>query len=466
MAPLLPTVNPTADLDLDSPASFPLGANSPVGLVVPSPGTVTSTPPVFCALLLGAREADLEQQVLRVHNTLMEELARIEPRFPLQVIVSRCIDVYMHVLFGTLPLVHEPTLRAYASLQKPSLRDDVSQLRLYTLITALCAATARLLSGPSDPNGSLLGPVFLHASRQMLQIYHDYDTSHPNSSSLVARQFQAAALHTEGKRYASGILFGEAFRIAELMHLHDERSYENLDDPVEAKLRRNAFWMLLAHARFANIVEGYSFLAHAGYLDSTITARLSDDARIPLMDATVDATASTLEEQLFVGYSLYQSLWQKASDILLDLHCMLRFQDKTDDCPLPITETQRNRLACTYVDFLGALDSLPAFLHNPSSVEADSESQTAIQRRLFWVQRTNLFVTYHSLRIILLKHFWRLGLADVIGMSSDKAMLFLRITEIAHDLVTFVAGSPFEALHANGETCVSNLLFFSLSRLT
>ena len=83
---------------------------------------------------------------------------------------------------------------------------------------------------------------------------------------------------------------------------------------------------------------------------------------------------------------------------------------------------------------------------------------TQCQRQNFRVQRANLLVTYHCLRMVLLQRFIDLGLASLLGLRDEGAMLALRKTEIAHDLINVITSVSFDSLRANGEACVSDYL--------
>jgi hypothetical protein len=156
-----------------------------------------------------------------------------------------------------------------------------------------------------------------------------------------------------------------------------------------------------------------------------------------------------------VAFNLFEKLWVKASDILTDLECFIRLEQRGAFTIATLLESHRDYFLEPYSAFLGVLDQLPAFLHSPDLVELPDSAVTAIERRNFWIQRTNLFVHYHCLRMLILNRFAQHGLATLIGVQSTDTMIALRKTEIAYDMNAFVTSAPFDSLWVNGEACVS-----------
>ena len=368
--------------------------------------------------------------------------------------------------------MHEPSLRSNAALQAPLIgvgaamsssiggfntsfenMEDLARLRSYTLTTALCAGAAFLLPPEIVANGSLFGHHFLRASREMLKLYHDFDIEHPNASSLVIRMFQAGALHTSGKIRVAWQVFGEAVRLAEQLHLYDERSFEGLDR-IEARMRRITFWQLYIMDKYSAMFEGRPMMLNEISLNRLLTTKLQDESDVRLIDPRVRNETPEFDEQILAGFYTCQQLWATACDVLLDLQTLSRLCRRADSA-LMFVEAQRVDLTGTYLHFLSVLDDLPSFLQSPESVRSVDETTMVYQRRHFWVQRTNLLVTYHCIRMILLQRFTELGLASLLGLSVEGAMLNMRKTEIAHDLINVITSVPFDSLRANGEACVS-----------
>lgn len=97
--------------------------------------------------------------------------------------------------------------------------------------------------------------AFLQISREVLECYYDFDVTYPNASSLVIRICRASALHTDGSTLLAWQALDEALRLAEQMRLYDEHSFDILD-PLEAHLRRMAFWQLYILDKYAALIEG------------------------------------------------------------------------------------------------------------------------------------------------------------------------------------------------------------------
>jgi hypothetical protein len=372
----------------------------------------------------------------------------VDKNHSLETIVARCVDVYMENVFCIHPIVHERSIRAIMNLQTLVIQDGVADslhsLRSYALVTALCAANTYLLSPPKDVDGSLVGPVLLQASYDTLSIYHDLDLKQPESSSLVIRMFQAAALHSDGKHELAWHLFGEALRLADQMRLYDERSFDSLD-PLEGRLCRTAFWTLNAYAQYHHILEEHSLVPYTWDRNRTVGITLDYES------------AETFEEQLFAGFFAFHRLWEGASSLLLDLESYARLRRETAN-ELALLELQQNGFTRSYVQFLSVLDHLPTFINNPDAlVNTENPKTTACQRRQFWIQRTNLFITYHCLRMTLVARFSQLGLGVLIGIQDTEPMLALRKTEIAHDMIFLITSVPLDILRVNGETCIAKI---------
>ena len=216
---------------------------------------------------------DINVNIQALHHDLVTCLGSCMPNFTLEQIVTKIFDIYMQSSFPLSPLLHEPSIRSNLALVAPLVRgraasssttggvdsfsanrEHLAKLRLYTLILAVCASTAFLLPPESVHDVALVGHVFLHTSRELLKLYQDLDIERPNSSSLVIRMFQASSLHTDGKICVAWQVLGEALRLAEQMHLYEECSFEGLD-PVEARLRRVAFWQLFIMDKHSALLE-------------------------------------------------------------------------------------------------------------------------------------------------------------------------------------------------------------------
>ncbi|KAL2820609.1 hypothetical protein BJX63DRAFT_279210 [Aspergillus granulosus] len=435
--------------------------------------------------IVSSRAADLNAKIEDIHQDLLNAVEAVDSHWSLDETVRRCVNVFMEAIFGTRPIVSEARIRANCCLKPPRLSDslsvlgfstqsitssatphDLEEIRSYTLVTALCAATAYLLSTKDDPNGAAVGPIFLHASREMLHLYEHLDVECPDSSSLVIRMFQAGALHTNSKLRLSWHLFGAALRLGEQMQLQDPRSLQRLD-PLEARLRVMAFRILRISARYHRILE-YHPLSVCDPPWSSLTYP-DDGVETPLMMSPSPlGTRPEYESQLLVAFNLYEKMWIAASDILTDLDCLVRLDRSGTSVVSTLIESHQNHFLNPYSAFLGLLDDLPLFLHSPDSVKDAMDSGATvseIQWRQFWVQRVNLIVSYNCLRMLILNRFAQYGLTTMIGVQNTDTMIALRKTEIAHDMNVFVKDAPIDSLLVNGEACVAKIRYMGATLL-
>ncbi|CEO60087.1 hypothetical protein PMG11_04730 [Penicillium brasilianum] len=432
---------------------------------------------------LSSGATDLNHKIENIHQDLVRSISGIPDSYwSLDAIVERCALIYMDVLFGIRPVVSEARIRANICLKPPRLGanlgvlscssrplissakpEDLEEIRSYTLVTALCAATAYMLSTENDPKGAVVGPIFLRASHEMLHIYEDLDVEYPDSTSLIIRAFQAGALHTDGKLRLSWHLFSAALRLGEQMQLQDPRSFQGLD-PLEARLRVMTFRIIRISARYHRMLENHPL----GICDPAWSA-------LPYLDAGPETTLMVnpsprnfpqgYESQLLIAFNLFEELWVAASDILTDLECFVRLGLRGAPIIATLAESLQNHFLDPYSSFIGLLDHLPPFLHSPDSVKHPDQAITEIMRRQFWVQRANLFVSYHCLRMLILNRFAQHGLATMIGVQSTKTMIALRKTEIAHDMNVFVINVPIDSLLVNGEACVTKIRYMGATLL-
>ncbi|KAJ6032504.1 hypothetical protein N7540_003236 [Penicillium herquei] len=423
---------------------------------------------------------DINEKIETIHQNLVRSIEAIDVKdssWSLDATVRKCVDIYMNVIFGIRPIVSEARIRSNLCLKPPHLTAklsalsfpsramispdtlvDLEEIRSYTLVCALCAATAYLLSGRDDPPGAVVGPIFLHASREMLHLYEPLDVECPDSSSLVIRMFQAGALHTDGRLHLSWHLFGAALRLGEQMQLEDPRSLQGVD-PLEARLRVMAFRTIRISARYHRTLENHPLSICDPPWSSLASS--DDDSEIPMMMMMSSSPwdkPPEYESQLLVAFKLFEKIWVTASEILTDLDCFVQLDRRNKSILPTLIESHQNHFLEPYSTFLGLLDDLPVFLHSPESIMQVGnldKTVTEIQYRQFWVQRANLFVNYHCLRMLILNRFAQYGLTMMIGVQKTDTMIALRKTEIAHDMNVFVTNAPIDSLLVNGEACVS-----------
>lgn len=391
---------------------------------------------------------------------------------PLEVITNRCITLYIEHLFPVAPIIHEHSMRSFApllelrfefessSLQLSSARyrEKLSHIRNWTLLTALCAATAFLLPSSLFPERDLLGQHFLRASRDMLRNYQDIDIEQPEYSSLAVRYYHSNALHAVGKTMVSWHVLGEAVRLSQEMRLYDEQSYRDID-PLEAHLRRSIFWQIYTADKSAAILNDCPVALHEICLGIPLTVSYPGPPDQYLRPTLLSASAGYTESHVVTGFNLCQDLWARASGLLVKLDALMILQHSIESPT--VSEHFREIVARDHLQFISTLDNLRSDVTPVTPATVESECAATQIDRAKDVQRTNLLVTFHCLRLVILQKFVKNGLSSLLGISEDPLALALRKTEIASDMIRTLSESPFESLQINGEPCVSQPTSFS-----
>ncbi|RSL82987.1 hypothetical protein CEP52_016834 [Fusarium oligoseptatum] len=380
-----------------------------------------------------------------IHETLTSAIENLG--LPLEQTVRQCLCLYME---------HPHFLACYLmTLSGQGLASTICAL--FTLVTSACANICSKIPTSVFTPDSKLVHHFLAASRGMLMCYEDQDVAHPDSSSLSIRVFQAVALHSLGKIRLSWYVLGHALRLALVMRLFDKASYSHLDQ-VEAQLRKNAFWILYVSDKSASVLNNVPTTLHDAHLDGSlltvVSADQDEDQPCLLEDAEEPLYKAPYESQIHIGFRLSQRLWSLAADLLHDIRILSRLNSKTSSISGPPSiDSFQQGIIQSYMAFCSVLDAMPPWLCDPGShtVQDAEQSITNFRRRTFWIQRANLLVTFHCLRLVLLREASAQGFSAILGVTNDPDMLALRNTEISHELIAIVTCTPFEALQANGE---------------
>lgn len=395
--------------------------------------------------------------------------------------VYEYLDNFMLSNFPSLPMIHPYTLKKNVRLLLPSSRhlfehaatntESVAEterrgadMRAFTLLTAVCAtASCRSRRISTDLRMDATLAPFLSASRHMLACFEDWDISHADSSSLLIRTCHSAALHHLGQTRQSWYILGDALRLAIDMRLYDESSYQNLS-PLETKLRKNNFISLSMSDKSASVLNNRPTIFYEICLNESVTTPTILEDEFSLLVPGDSRYDQPYEKQLHAGFYLSYRLWTMATDILLDMKTLSRLY-KRSGCDVPTQDPVQMGIMHSYMDFCGILDTLPPWLRGPDCHTAGNEAATDYQRRTFWHQRANIVITFHCLRLILLRRAMEKGLCMLLGLTNNPDMLALRKIEIASDLAAAAASTPFEALHANGEPLVEKLRQVGVSLL-
>ncbi|KAK9311387.1 hypothetical protein V1524DRAFT_442605 [Lipomyces starkeyi] len=420
----------------------------------------------------------------------------LKPAVNLDVIARKCFDVFFEYLFPLTPIVHEPSLwrgldffiarehvgtsssisqRWTSYLRRGSVKEDtldsasslnypeVSPESTFTLITAICAEAAFLLPKEIFPEGYLVADAFLHASRNCLDSYLEADLEHPNANSIAIRYFHSNCLHAAGKPKFSWHIFGEATRLAQIMQLHDESSNDGLL-PVEAELRRRAFWIVYIGDKSAAILNSRPINIHNYSFESGITtaypASIEYD-QSPLSPAGHQSAPDTAQHFSFiVGFNANIRLWQAAAELLLEMRLLPDQRMRRAIAHGPVSNEEVSIISRLYIRFITCFDDLPPYL-NPEHLSSPSGRQTRAKQLL--IQIANLQVSYHSLRMIIAQKFDELNWLFPGVEQTD--MLLLRRTEIARDMIRVIKEAPFWSLQVNGEPCVEKIRLIGTSLL-
>lgn len=422
---------------------------------------------------VGNQHGSIVAQIQAVHDELLLSLGSYAPELSLDNIVSSCINIFMRDVFPNSFMVDENQIRSNIPLQAPlvaeniltfsssaglthhlpSVVDLLPKLRLYALTTAICASASYMLSLDMATKTGELGAIFLRASRQTLELYQHLDLANPDSASVVVRTLIAAALHTESKFHLAAQVQLEAVELARRMCFYKESSLAGLH-PTEAQIRRNLFWQIYVTDKYAALVEGRPMVLHELCLGEPFTVKMQLDSTVRLMTVEFGLETSQIEEHLYSGLLLYQRLWYAATEIALDLQILLRQHKRKDNAKI-LEQAQDSNIMSSYLDFISVVDSLLPLSEHFERTVPEKERATNVSWRQFSVQRTNILVSYHCLKMILLQRFVDVGIGSLLGLGDTDVMLGLRKTDIAHDLITVITTVPFESLKANGERCVS-----------
>ncbi|KAJ4247427.1 hypothetical protein NW762_013102 [Fusarium torreyae] len=168
--------------------------------------------------------------------------------------------------------VHEPSVRhildrALGNLSSSNSLTDQN----FTLITAVCAKVCCFVPSELFSLGASLADTFLEASRNCFSTYAEADLENPCAESITIRYLHSNCLHTRARRSTlSWHIFGEAVRLAQRMRLHDESLYTSLT-PVEALLRRCAFWQLYAGDKSLAVLRSMPIVIYDHMFEDGIT---------------------------------------------------------------------------------------------------------------------------------------------------------------------------------------------------
>ncbi|KAH6606154.1 hypothetical protein Trco_005307 [Trichoderma cornu-damae] len=421
----------------------------------------------------------------------------------LERVSKRCIDLFFDYLYPLTPLVYETALRdvlAYIFSQplpgvnqpsplaqltpdpttgtgtgtaepwpgfgQPSCSRTVGS-RLapwadstFTLVTAVCAEAAFMLPKDIFPEGESVSEIFLEASRDCLHQHLEADLENPTANSIAIRYFHSNCLHAAGKPKYSWHIFGEAIRLAQVMHLHDEASLEGLV-PIEAEFRRRCFWILYLGDKSAAILNNRPITIHKYCFDTGITTLYPSG-----IEDEFAKTASEPPRNSFIsGFNANVRLWQSAADLLLEIRVLqdqVTHHFRGNMPPHPsLSLADRQHLDSLFVRFITCLDDLPPYLQSCTlAMAAMAEGSGSAESKQYVIQCTNLQVTFHCLRMVITQKF-----EDLSYFAPGVEQADLRKSEIVRDMLRVMNEAPFWGLQANGEPNVEKIRLIGASLL-
>lgn len=414
------------------------------------------------------------QSALQRWHGLSRELAFITN--DLEQFVVRCFDLFFEYLYPLTPLVHEPSLRdslSYLTNEFPAANNSSTSCGLveawpdatFTLVTAVCAEAAFLLPKELFPEGQSVGDIFLNTSRNCLNHYLEADLENPNANSITIRYFHSNCLHAAGKPKYSWHIFGEATRLAQVMNLHQETSLEGLL-PIEAELRRRAFWIVYMGDKSAAILNNRPITIHKFSFELGITTEYPtgiEDEHSILSPGSAATAPDMTRKTCIEGFNANLRLWQNASDLLLEMR-LLQDREQQDVSlsghrPL-LTGEERSHLDALYIRFITCLDDLPPYLqsYNFAALAGDAEETTLANQ--FLIQCANLQASVRCLRMVITQKLEGLSYYAPGVEHAD-----LRRTEIVQDMLRVIHEAPFWSLQVNGEPYVEKIRLIGASLL-
>ncbi|KAH7143721.1 hypothetical protein EDB81DRAFT_503133 [Dactylonectria macrodidyma] len=235
-------------------------------------------------------------------------------------------------------------------------------------------------------------------------------------------------------------------------------------DPIEAKLCRNAFWYLYSADRAASLLNGRILPLGEFRLQGPCTTVFCQSEAPSLLDQRQAENHGRLEELLQAGFSKCHEVWKLGFGVLFDLDLFFAASSRTGS-GTEISHTQQRSLTGAYLRFLSVLDDLPEHLVLPTALRDSDDEWTRYKSRAIWIQKANITLTYHYLRMEILNRFISAKVPQLLGVNDDPTSVAWRKVEIARELLNAVACLPLEALQANGEPCAEKLRYVCVALL-
>lgn len=393
-------------------------------------------------------------------TAVREELLAAASLAPLDRHLERCLDFYVQYVFPTAPFIHEGALRAFApKFAKLSLPEDffqdergvskVFELKQFTLATALCAAVGSTAPKDMELGADTTSISFLRSSRLLLQSYEDYDTEHPDSSSLAIRVLQSTALqHTTGRFGAAFHVLGQAGLLAQTLRLHEEQSVM-ASDPIEAQLLKSIFLHLCSADQAAFCLKTRPSLLYDVFLSANRGEVQHQNRIADLLSTKIPYRHTTLESCLWEGFQLQVGLWSCAARILAEIEALEKAPTGREEIC--------SRLKLAYGSFLAIPDNLPVWLHASTLRNSPQNSHERLPHiRSFWMQRCTLTTSYQCLKVLITQQFIDHGLFDILGLLDEPMAIWNKKIEVIQECIRAVEDIPLLYHLIKGEPNVNH----------
>lgn len=434
-----------------------------------------------------APDSQLQTIICNLDNIINEDDCSLS----LTSLVTKCSNVFFDSLYPLMPIIHRPSINA--AISQVNSQNLQKEAPLLALLTSLCAVTIAILPKDIFEATAEIAGGFYRASREALNTYVAEDLENPNSTSIAIRYLHTEYNHTIGNLRSSWHSLGEAIRICQAMRLHDKSSYDHMDN-LESELCRRIFRLLFVADKSASILGNHPVVMGKFSLDGGITVLH------PRSLGEVDyITSSELDPEdshldLLTGFNLNYELWRGVYNLLLEIELL---RERFLVHPV-LTSTQKystladvSRLTESYLDFQASLNTLPSYLqahptifNSASGLDFEHESGKDRSMKVLAIQRANLHISFHCLRMVVLhampaladpmNQLWSGHPQDSTSTTEidpivfesakenhmrggESSALLLQKLNIAESMLHIVCSCTLDHLRINGESCVSKI---------
>ncbi|KAJ5930250.1 hypothetical protein N7466_005743 [Penicillium verhagenii] len=433
------------------------GNPSPAGNTAISPPGEQGDMPL--SQLAGIEETSAALSAQNIRDRLLRSMSSVAPSSVPLNIVDRCIHLYMQYTFPTAPIVHEPTLREYATtffsgastrlFAALTTEEEVAHMRAFALLSGLCASVASVIPISLLPYRHLIAKPCLDASREMLRLFEDYDVENPNSSSIVTRIFHTTALQNiTGKTRLTYHILGQAALFITNMRLYREDVLQS-HDPLEGQLLRHIYWQIYAADQASLCLRSRPFHLHQLlYNEESTICPPGRKPVVPQFDTTTGWYDVVFEERMLLSFHLIPRLWSTAAALVSDMR----------KCKREVSDAEKSRFSQAYMEFLGIMDDLPYWLQASHLIFSPNDGDAVqFHKTAFWVQRCTIQVSFQCLRLVILQQCIGSELCDIMGLNNQPVTFQMTKIGMIQDVVQTLDDIPFVFLLVKGEPTVERI---------